>query len=261
MGMYVDVARRVLQEAGKPLPIKEIVKRARRDPSFKPQTETPEASIWARMHEEMKKNGEQSTFVRAGRSVFGLRGHNLEGGDSDNGGSPDLEGGDSDNEVQDRSSEKGVYTTDSLYVGAAGEHRVESELLFRGYDASMTSVDKGIDIVARKDGHVFDIQVKTVTMSRAVAGAYITSIKKKTFDGNKAQNMYYIFALKDNETIIFIVLPFSVVSKSIKEGRIKEYKNGLYQVSFKVHKDGEVTIKKDESVTFYKNNWNLGQLG
>ena len=122
----------------------------------------------------------------------------------------------------------------------------------------MTSVDRGIDIVARKDGHVFDIQVKT--MNRRPTGAHITSIKKKSFDGNKAQNMYYVFALKDNEAINFIVLPFSVMSKFIKEGHIKKHKNGAYQVSFKVHEDGEVTIKKDESVTFYKNNWNLGQL-
>ena len=134
---------------------------------------------------------------------------------------------------------------------------MESELLFRGYDASMTGVDKGIDIVARKGGHVFDIQVKT--MNKHKTGAFITSVRKKAFESNKTPNMHYVFVLKDNEMINFVALPFSVMSKCIKEGRIKEYKGGGYQVSFKLHENGEVTIK-DEPVTFYKNNWNLGQL-
>ena len=122
----------------------------------------------------------------------------------------------------------------------------------------MISVDKGVDIVARKDGHVFDIQVKT--MNKHKTGAFIASIKKKTFESNKTPNMHYVFVLKDGEVITFVALPFSVMSKYVKEGHIKEYKGESYQASFRIHEGGEVTISKDESVTFYKNNWNLGQL-
>ena len=203
--------------------------------------------MWARIYEEIEKNGKGSTFVQTGRGTFDLRSRDSQSGDKGGG---DKGGGDKGGEDE--------YTTVSLYVGAAGEHRVESELLFRGYDASMTSVDKGIDIVARKGGHVFDIQVKTVSKNKT--GTYITSIKKKTFDANKAQSMYYVFVLKDGDAIDFVALPFSVMSKCIKEGNIKEYTGSLYQVSFRVHGDGGVTIK-NETVTFYKNNWNLGQLG
>ena len=111
-------------------------------------------------------------FVKAGGGKFDLRSRGQGG-----------RGPDKD--------EKSEYTTNSLYVGAAGEHRVESELLFRGYDASMTSVDRGIDIVARKGRHVLDIQVKT--MGRHPTGAHITSIKKEAFDGNRSQSMHYVF--------------------------------------------------------------------
>ena len=190
--------------------------------------------------------------MQTGRGTFDLRNRDLRGGGKGK------DGKGKDGKGKDGKGKEDEYTTGSLYVGAAGEHRVESELLFRGYDASMTSVDRGIDIVARKGGHVFDIQVKTI--SKHKTGAYITSIKKKTFNANKTQSMYYVFVLKDGDAIDFVALPFSVMSKCIKEGNIKEYRGGSYQVSIRVHEDSSVTIKK-ETVTFYKNNWNLGQLG
>ena len=73
MGMYTDAAKRVLLEAGGPLHIGEIVKRAEKDPTFKPATKTVRASMWTCIYQEMKKDGEQSPFVRLKDSVFDLR--------------------------------------------------------------------------------------------------------------------------------------------------------------------------------------------
>ena len=73
MGMYTDVARRVLLEAGGPLHIGEIVKRAEKDPAFKPATKTVRASMWTCIYQEMKTNKERSPFVRLKDSVFDLR--------------------------------------------------------------------------------------------------------------------------------------------------------------------------------------------
>lgn len=73
MGMYTDVARRVLLEAGGPLHIGEIVRRAEKDPAFKPRTKTVKASMWTCIYQEMKKDKEQSPFVRLENSVFDLR--------------------------------------------------------------------------------------------------------------------------------------------------------------------------------------------
>lgn len=99
----------------------------------------------------------------------------------------------------------------------------------------MASMDKGVDIMARKDGHVFDIRVKTA--SRHPTGAFITPIGKRPFDNSKAQNMYYAFVLRDGLSTHFVVLPFAEAKKCIEEGRIKKY-----------------------PVSFYENSWNLGQL-
>ena len=73
MGMYTDVARRVLLKAGGPLHVREIVKRAKKDPAFKPTTKTVRASMWTCIYEEMKRNKERSPFVRLEGSVFDLR--------------------------------------------------------------------------------------------------------------------------------------------------------------------------------------------
>jgi len=48
--------------------------------------------------------------------------------------------------------------TNSLYIGKAGEYRVASELMLRGYGVLMAIVDNGIDLVTDNNLH---IQVKT----------------------------------------------------------------------------------------------------
>ena len=80
MGMYTDVARRVLLEAGGPLHIGKIVERAWKDPEFKPTTKTVRASMWTCIYDEMKRNGERSPFVRLKGSVFDLRDRHADDG-------------------------------------------------------------------------------------------------------------------------------------------------------------------------------------
>lgn len=47
------------------------------------------------------------------------------------------------------------------FTGSAGEFAVISELLFRQFNASIISVDEGIDIIATKDKETYYIQAKT----------------------------------------------------------------------------------------------------
>lgn len=78
------------------------------------------------------------------------------------------------------------------YTGRAGEHSVLSELLFRGFNASLMSVDEGVDIVASRNNKYFHIQVKTANPSKN--GTYGCSIPKKSFQhGN---DVFYIFVLR-----------------------------------------------------------------
>lgn len=51
------------------------------------------------------------------------------------------------------------------YIGKAGEHFVASELLFSGYNASIMSVDVGMDVIATKENQLFSLQVKTANIS------------------------------------------------------------------------------------------------
>lgn len=72
---------------------------------------------------------------------------------------------------------------DKIFCGKGGEFAVVSELLFRGYNASIMSADEGVDITASKGDKFFFIQVKT-------------SFSKKTS---------FLFSL--NRTILSTALP------------------------------------------------------
>ncbi len=51
-------------------------------------------------------------------------------------------------------------------IGAAGEHAVVSELLYRGFNASKMAVDDGIDIVASKETRSFIFRLRHLTKIR-----------------------------------------------------------------------------------------------
>lgn len=85
-------------------------------------------------------------------------------------------------------------TEDTKKIGTGGEHLVLSELLFRGYQANIMSVDDGIDIVASKDNKIFFIQVKTTYMqnNRISIQLPITS-----FERVRAHDVRYFFVIRE----------------------------------------------------------------
>ncbi|MDA8969132.1 hypothetical protein N9F48_03585, partial [Akkermansiaceae bacterium] len=54
-----------------------------------------------------------------------------------------------------------VEATSTQFTGKGGEYAVMSELLFRGFNSSVMTVDDGIDLIAEKKNSYFHIQVKT----------------------------------------------------------------------------------------------------
>lgn len=64
---------------------------------------------------------------------------------------------------------------DKIFYGKGGEFSVVSELLFRGYNASIMSVDEGIDITASKGDKFFFIQVKT-SFSRMTKYQFLSNL-------------------------------------------------------------------------------------
>ena len=128
---------------------------------------------------------------------------------------------------------------------------VQSELLFREYEASKPIPDIGVDIVARKGDKTFYIQVKTRN-----GDPYSYEIKKGSFERTPKQGTYYVFVMRNSSTgsADFIVLPRAEMVAMIKKGDIRPTKNGqAYQVLFNL-KAGAVKCKGHDMMR-YKNNW------
>ena len=185
MAGYIDAAIAVLSEDGGALHSNEITRRATDRGHLKHKSATPGASMAAAIYMDIKKLGAKSRFVRAGPSTFSLR--------------PDPEPPESEGESpvpepteDDRHGIPQNTENDPMYaqkMGAAGEHRVMSELLLRGYGAERVTIDDGVDIWAEKDGCQFYIQVKTVTGKN---NKYISTIRKKSFTKKRNLQMYSI---------------------------------------------------------------------
>ena len=128
---------------------------------------------------------------------------------------------------------------------------VQSELLFREYEASKPIPDIGIDIVARKGDKTFYIQVKTRN-----GDPYSYKVKKQSFEQTPKQDTYYVFVMRNPiaGSADFIVLPRADMVTMIKKGDIRLTKNRqAYQVLFNL-KAGDVKCK-GRSMMQYKNNW------
>jgi len=98
---------------------------------------------------------------------------------------------------------------DTGFIGRGGEYAVMAELLFRGFNVSLMSVDKGIDIVASNDhNRYFHIQVKTATLSN---GGYRFTIDRATFSRVHASNTLYVLVLRLKKSCDFIVMPSSQI--------------------------------------------------
>lgn len=155
--------------------------------------------------------------------------------------------------------------TRNLYFGKAGEFAVVSELLFRGYNASIMSVDEGIDITASKEDKFFFIQVKSTKFEK---GALSVGIQKSRFVNNSNANIFYVIAyrqqVKDKDTRrniyanMYLVLPDYELDRLISVGVISKSEGNL-QVKAKIH-EGRLFLynkQKLEDAFYYMDNFDL----
>lgn len=250
MAGYIDAAITVLSEAGKALHSDEITRRAIEGGHLKHKSATPGASMAAAIYMDIKKLGAKSRFVRAGPSTFNLR----------TGSKPPEPDGERSH-VLEPTEDDGHGNlpqnteNDPMYaqkMGAAGEHRVMSELLLRGYGAERVTIDDGVDIWAEKDGCQFYMQVKTVTGKNS---KYISTIRKKSFAKKRNLQMYYVFVLRDiDNRLDFVTLSSKDIRKRISNGDMTENKAG-YQASFS--KKGDKVFLGQHDVTQYRNDWDF----
>ena len=199
-------AIKILREAQEPLHYEEITKRAVENNLIVTSGATPEATMNAQLAVDINTKKDKSAFIRTKPGYFALNSNFTE----------EKQEEEEKNEVAREEVEQD--NVGSQYVGKAGEHLVVSELLFRGYNASIMNVDVGLDIVATKGERLFNIQVKTSNVNHY--DSYIFDIRITSFERHNGSNTFYIFVLKGKEDTKFLILPYFEVQKNIDQKNI-----------------------------------------
>lgn len=202
------------------------------------QTTNPKAhtSLASMIMVEIKKQGQDAQFQKTGKNEFALsttgRGIGI-------------------TKTRPPTEVPGIFT------GPAGEARIQSELLFRGFEVSKPTPDRGVDIVATRNDQTYYIQVKTINTDKP---PYSFTIRKDSFERASQPGTYYVFGIRVRLTaeMVFIVVPRTVIQSMITARKItaKTQKNvSTYQVIF-THHSGSFRCK-GSNMDRYKNNWDL----
>jgi len=142
----------------------------------------------------------------------------------------------------------------NLYTGKAGEYGLLSELLFRGYNASIMTVDEGIDVVASKENKYFHIQVKTANCNKY--GKFQFTIQEKSYKSNNASTTFY--ALITRRHLLgawrndYIVFQSGDIARLIAENIVTRGK----QYSFLIRYEGDrCLLNNGKNITYHLNNF------
>lgn len=106
-------------------------------------------------------------------------------------------------------------STNTIFIGKAGEMAVCSELLFREFYASTMPVDDGIDIIALKENKTFYIQVKTVQIKSD--GNFSVKIGTSSYERYNRGDCFYIFVARGQQNK-YIVVAAHDIWRWIKNG-------------------------------------------
>jgi len=245
MNSFKDIAYQILKETGKPLHSKEITRIAL-ERGFKTEGKTPWKTMDAELVVDINSKGELSNFKKVGPSIFVLNDKKVE-----------IEEESKPDRIIEELELEEQKEIEGGYIGKAGEHAVLSELLFRGYNAALMSVDVGVDIVATKDNETFNIQIKTRNISKK-HDAFYFNLRIASFERHNAGRTFYIFILRENNKLDYLILPLHQVEKSIEEEFIHIVGNGkLYRITIK-KRDGKVYLgRRENDVSYYMNHWDI----
>jgi len=145
---------------------------------------------------------------------------------------------------------------ESAFVRKGGEYLVCSELLFRGFNASIMGIDMGMDIVATKNNKLWLVQVKTSNLSKSKT--YIFDVRKDSFERKESDNVFYVFVLRESGKNNFLVLPQHEMKKIIYEKDFLETDHGRrFRINIRF-RDGKIYLGTEEHVAdYYLNNWEI----
>ena len=236
-------AIQILRESKKPLHYNDITKLAVENNLISTSGSTPAATMNAQIAIDIKYKKKRSAFLRVKPGIFKLN--------------PEY------TDTEYRYDKKQEYveeerreneTKSTQYIGKAGEHLVVSNLLFKGFNANITSVDEGIDIVAIKDDKLYNIQVKT---SNESSGKYVSDMSINSYHKFNSTNTFYIFVLRGKQ-VNFLILPYTEIEKNIAQKNILVINQGKRYRANITLKDGKIylgNLKND--LTYYNNRWSL----
>lgn len=242
MNTFKQSAIKILKQENKPLHYNDITRMALESGILETEGATPEATMNAQLVMDIKNKGEGSDFIKTAPSIFAINSNKKAIQES----SKVIE---EEKEAEEKIIVEGGFT------GKAGEHLVCSELIFRGFNASIMSVDMGMDIVAVKNNHLYGIQVKTSNLNRF--DTYVFDIRKISFERHSDGNIFYIFVLH-GEINKFLILPFHEIEKKVHEKAILEVGHGKrYRVTIKIRGDKVYLGNMNHEMSYFLNNWSL----
>jgi Holliday junction resolvase-like predicted endonuclease len=245
MNKFLVSALQILSKTKKPLHYKDITKMALDEGILETDGATPDSSMNSQIITDIKKKGLSSDFVKTGASTYAL-----------NTNKKIIEPKKQQKITEEEAIEEAREKIETGYTGKAGEHLVCSELLFRGYNASIMSVDMGIDIIATKHNKLFSIQVKTANLN--TFNYYNFDIRKTSFQKAHSGTVFYLFVLKGKNANNFFILPHILVEQKVHEKAILEINKGnTYRVNIKM-RDGKIYLgTKEHEMSYYFNNWDV----
>ena len=246
MNSFKEIAYKILKESGKPLHGKEITRLAIEKGLLKTAGKTPQRTMSAQLFMDIKIKGPLSDFKKAGPSTFTL---NQEKASLAEEIKPDSVLAEIETEAE--------AEIEGGYIGKAGEHAVLSELLFRGYNAALMSVDTGIDILATRENETFNIQVTTRNISKR-HDAFHFNIRIASFERHSAGRTFYIFLLRENHELDFLILPLHEVEKVIEQDFVHVVGKGkLYRLTIRRRQNKIYLGRKENEVSYYLNHWEI----
>lgn len=243
MNTFKQAAIEVLCKIKKPLSAREITRSALESGILETNGATPELSMNAQIIMDIKHKGAQSDFRKTGPSTYTL-----------NTRKKTISKNVKVEEKEQIEEEK--IAIESGYTGKAGEHLVCSELLFREFNASIMSVDVGVDIIAIKNNQMYGIQVKTSNLNKF--NTYVFDVRKVSFKRHNLGNIFYVFVLHENKKSQFLILPLSEMERKVNEKAILEVGHGKrYRVNIKFRKDTVYLGNESHDMKYYLNNWDV----
>lgn len=242
MNTFKTSAIQVLQQEKKALHFKEITRLALERGILATEGATPDLSMNAQIAVDIKNKGKLSAFVRTAPSTYALN--------------AEVRVPDTDTLEEEISPEDEGIIIESGFTGKAGEHLVCSELLFRGFNASIMSVDVGMDIVATKNNQLISIQVKTSNLN--AYNTYVFDVRKVSFERHDSGSIFYIFVLHGKNDTNFLILPYHEMEKKMAGKAILEVGHGKrYRINIRVRDDKIYLGTKDHEMSYYLNNWDV----